>query len=188
VSEETGKSENGQATQVNVPVKGNPSGLPIKGTLGGPRPGGGRKAGGKNASTKLREAALQEFRDRVAKKTNRLFNAQYSLSQGVQMLFRIDTDSKGNRSKPQLVTDQEEIETYLDEGNLPDGSSYYFLTTERPDNKAIESLLDRTYGKAQQNVKMEGDKENPLMTILAQYGLDKDINPPAPKEDTDTDA
>ncbi len=188
MSEEVEKLENGQATQVNEPVKGNPEGLPIKGTLGGPRPGGGRKPGGKNESTKLREAALQQFRDRVAKKTDRLFNAQYSLSQGVQMLFRIDTDSKGNRSKPQLVTDQEEIETYLDEGNLPDGSSYYFLTTERPDNKAIESLLDRTYGKAQQSVKMEGDKDNPLSVILAQYGLDPAIKAPTPKDPEEPDA
>jgi len=67
------------------------------------------------------------------------------------MLYKIHTDSKGMKSKPELVTSQKEIEDYL-AGETDANSDYYFITTERPDNRALDSLFDRTFGKAQQYV------------------------------------
>lgn len=188
MSVDAGKLEENTEAIKGSPVKGNPAGVPTKGTIGGPRPGGGRPKHSKNKETVEREEALRQFKEKVANNIGRIYAAQFTLATGTQMLFRIEIDEKGRESKPQMVSDQEEIQKYLAGDFAEDHAKYYFLATERPNNMAIDSLLDRTFGKAQQNVKMEGDKENPLMTILAQYGLDKDINPPRPKEDTGTDA
>ena len=111
---------------------------------------GGRRTGSKNKSTLEREAVLERIKQRVFAATDVLINAQLSIAQGVSYLYRVERDQDGKFSgKPVLVTDREEIEDYL-AGD--DNGDYRYITTERPDNKAINSLFDRAYGKAQQNV------------------------------------
>ena len=72
------------------------------------------------------------------------------------MLYKIEKDDDGNHKKPILITSQEEIERYL-AGDYDESEEYYYITTEKPDNKAIDSLLDRTFGKAQQSVDLTSD-------------------------------
>ena len=134
--------------------------IPRKKSFGGARSNAGRKKGGMNADVKARKIAFDEFRNRVLKSKSALMNAQLNLAEGCQMLFRIDKDEKGHNKKPELVTSQSEIENYL--AGEYDGDSYYFITTERPDNKAIDSLFDRTFGKAVMNVDLTsgGEKLN----------------------------
>lgn len=126
-------------------------------TWGGKREGSGRPEGSKNKSTLEQQKTKEAFVRRVNKNADKLFNAQLSIATGTQMLFMIKTDSKGNRRKPEIVTDVETISRFLDEnegvdGTLDDDTEYYFMTTARPDNSAIESLINRSFGKAKESI------------------------------------
>lgn len=106
---------------------------------------GGRPLGRKNLATIEKELELQYIKERVSKAKEKLLDAQISLAQGVSFLYRIDKDAKGKDKKPELVTSQWEIEQYL--SGETDADSYYYITTQKPENNAIDSLLDRTVGK-----------------------------------------
>jgi len=119
---------------------------------GGKRPGAGRKPGGHNASTLQKLTVLEAFNQRTMQKADELFNLQYSVAKGSTYMYRIDEykDKKGRpRKKHILVTDPDEIKQALDEG-LVDGENYYYITTKDPDTIAIDSLLNRAFGKAVQ--------------------------------------
>lgn len=128
---------------------------------GGAREGAGRKKGGMNEARKEALAIKTAYEDRIRKHADKLFNAQFTLATGTQMLFVIHTDSKGVRRKPEMVTDPDIIMRFLDENKGEDGNmevenyednskceDYFFLTTQRPDGKALNDLLDRAFGKA----------------------------------------
>lgn len=131
-----------------------------KSTHGGKREGAGRKEGSISKKTKEQNIVEEEFRQRVLKSMEELMNSQMNLAQGCQMLFRIevtkDKSGKETRSKPELVTSQTTIEEYL-AGELEDEDDYYFITTNKPDNKALDSLIDRVFGKAHQSLKVDGN-------------------------------
>ena len=135
-----------------------------KSTLGGARPGAGRKKGGMNKATLERMEVEKELKQRVLRHAQRLYDAQFSLAQGLSFLFviRTETDKKGNKRKlrPEQITSPTIIEAYLNGEYEEDDDEYYFITSKAPDNKAIDSLLDRTFGKAQQSVDVtsQGDK------------------------------
>jgi hypothetical protein len=142
---------------------------PIK---GGVRPGSGRPKGSMNDETRERMEALKQFKNRVAVNVDKLFNSQLSIAVGRQYLYRIDEIEKTNAAGKKytvkehvLVTDPDEIQKALDD-ELRNGEDYYYITTKDPDNKAIDSLLDRTYGKPEQAVKHSGDEENPIRLVL----------------------
>ena len=131
---------------------------------GGKRDNSGRAKGSTNKATKEQKLVEDEFKQRVLSSMNKLINSQMNLAEGCQMLFKIETykykDKKGEwkeeKKKPVIVTDQSEIEDYL-AGDLEDEDDYYFLTTQKPDNKAIDSLVDRVFGRAKQSISLEGN-------------------------------
>lgn len=142
---------------------------------GGKRPGAGRKEGSKNKATIEKKIVEDAFKQRVLKSADKLLNAQMNLAEGVQYLYRIDKTKiigpKGGVSyrpeKPVLVTSPIEIENYLagltEDGDAQDENdpeaAYYFLTTEKPDNRALDSLFDRVFGKVPQRIAdFEGKK------------------------------
>lgn len=129
---------------------------------------GGRPKGKKSKATLEKEAILAAFRQRVLHNADLLFNAQLTLARGQTLLYKIEKELQvgpkgGNkyiRSKPKLVTEQWEIEAWL-EGHIVNGdlddttdpsATYYFLITKEPDNKAADSLLDRAFGKSAQAI------------------------------------
>ena len=141
---------------------------------GGKREGAGRPEGSRNAETLERDRVFNQLRQRIMKKADRILNAQLSLAEGQQFLYKIDTHyevtgPKGGktrvRSKPKLVTEPDEIAGFLD-GEYGDGDSpntetkYYFITTKEPVNNAIDSMFDRTFDKAKQSTDITtgGDK------------------------------
>lgn len=141
---------------------------------GGKRNGAGRKKGIKDKQTLEREAVLTAFKQRAMKAADILFDAQLTLARGQTFLYKIEKElqigPKGGKkyisSRPKLVTSQCEIEQYLEglivEGDADDENdphaTYYFLTTKEPDNKAIDSLLDRSLGKPVQPIGNDGNK------------------------------
>jgi len=135
---------------------------------------GGRPRGKKNQATLDKEAALSEYRKKIIKNVNILWQKQFHLASGQTFLYKIEKEKtigpKGGVSyknkKAVLVTSQTEIEMYLckriENGDKDDkqnpNATYYFITTKEPDGKAIDSMLDRAFGKATQPV--EGSGEN----------------------------
>jgi hypothetical protein len=117
---------------------------------GGYRPGSGRKPGKMEEQTIRRMKVLEAYRERVMKDADQLFNAQMSLAVGSILLFRIDKDDKGKDLPAVQVTDPEEIKAYIDGDAEQD--AYYYITTKLPDNRAIDSMLDRTFGKAPEKI------------------------------------
>jgi hypothetical protein len=126
---------------------------------GGARKGAGRAAGSKNKATIEETIVKQELRQRVLANVGALIDAQLTLAKGISHVFKVTIGERGGRGEPELVTDQDELHEAIDlitAGNAygeikeDDGSltRFYFLTTKAPDNKALDSLLDRVFGKA----------------------------------------
>lgn len=159
---------------------------------GGKQPGAGRPKGKKNAATLEKEAVLKEYRMKIMQSADVLFQAQMTLARGQTYLYRIDKEEiigpRGGKSyrnkKPELVTDQWEIEEYLqgliEEGDKDDENdpkaAYYFLTTKDPDNKAIDSMLDRALGKASEKLDITTNGKD-LPTPLLNAVFSNNSNP-----------
>lgn len=139
---------------------------------GGKREGAGRKPGALNKKTLEAMEVKKAYLDKVRRNADQLFNAQFSVAKGTQMLFVIKTDSKGNRRKPEMVTDPEIISQFLEEnegmsGTLgDDDSEYFFLTTRMPDSRTISDMLDRALGKADQAIDVTSNGETIGATIV----------------------
>lgn len=129
-----------------------------------PKPKGkvGMPPGKVQEKTIEKRVAMEVFRERVRKDLDALYFAQRSLAFGCTFIYEIvysTTKRKEKKRENILVTDPEIIKQVLDE--IGDGSEgtvdekFYFVTTEKPDNKAIDSLLDRAYGKALQRQSLE---------------------------------
>lgn len=147
---------------------------------------GGRPPGSKTIETITREAAIKRFRDNVAQHTDILYFDQLSLARGAQYLFRIDKEwvktGKGDKGfwrnkKPVKVTSPEEMMEYLTEladnnGDIADdtdeSASYYFLAARDPQNNAIESMLDRTYGRAKSELEVNVNLPKPIYSGQSQ--------------------
>jgi len=127
---------------------------------GGERSGSGRKKGKKGKKALEKDRIERTMKERIMHSADALLNSQMNLARGTQMLFKVVTtvnnSGKRTKQKPVLITDQEEIEQYLAGDFEDEDSVYYFITTERPDNKAIDSLFDRTFGKAVQKQELTG--------------------------------
>jgi len=134
---------------------------------GGKRTGAGRKPGQLEQKTIERIHTKKMLDQRVMRHTDELFTAQFSLAVGSTYIYRIEeTEMNNGKTKKEhiLVTDPEEIKRVLDagdgSGNSKVGKDYYIVTTAAPDNRAIDSLLDRTFGKAQQSVEVIDENKN----------------------------
>lgn len=137
---------------------------------------GGRPKGSKDKATIEKERVLAEYRKKIMQHADILFKNQMHLAQGVSYLYKF---VKG-KQKPQLVTDPKEIEQYIltemgekieKEDKIDKSAVYYFITTDKPDNRAIDSMLDRTFGRATQPI--GGDKDNPLVLEGVKVSVQK---------------
>lgn len=165
---------------------------PVKKKKGGPQPGSGRPKGRLNNSTLDAMQVKKAYQERIRRNADKLFNAQFSLAQGVQMLFVIHTDSKGVRRKPEMVTDANIITRFLDEHEGGDGvmklgtnaenskvEDYFFLTTKVPDSRTISDMLDRAMGKPDQSLDLTSSDGSmtPTVIIESTYGNKPNFRP-----------
>jgi hypothetical protein len=151
--------------------------LEKKASWGGAREGGGRPLGSLGKATIEKKLARKALEQRILQAADEILNAQKVLARGQQFLYKIEKiEVKGpnggisyRNDKPKLVTEQWEIENYLDElvdkanGDLEDetnpGATYYYITTKEPNNMAIDSMFDRVFGKARQSLGLDGGED-----------------------------
>jgi hypothetical protein len=121
------------------------------------------------------EELEKDFKRRIGYSGHKLLNAQLSMALGTQTLYKavngIDEKGKPTR-KHVLVTDTAEIAQFLDDPTMFEGDDYYYITTKQPDNNAINSVLDRLFGKA--STKIVGapnadGSEGPIKVIVANF-------------------
>ena len=138
---------------------------------GGKRRGTGRKRGSKNLATIDREKVLEEAKNIIAGRTRKLIDTQTILAMGAIKIYKIHYHWEGSskkrtliKDKPEIVENDKEIIQVIDwefgsgaMGNPSDHDSeaseydYYFVMTKEPDNQALNSLMDRTFGRATEN-------------------------------------
>src|SRR5215216_442897 len=151
---------------------------------GGKREGSGRPEGSLNKKTLEKKAAEEQFINRVIKNVDKLFNAQLALAEGTNFVYRIDyyKDESGKKQKKfVLVTDPTEIVEVLDETEAMGGvvnENYYIVTTKAPDNKAIDSLMDRAFGKSVTKIAGTGD-DGEIKVSVTNYGNNPTLSVPA---------
>lgn len=118
-----------------------------KARKGGYRPNAGRPRGSKNKLTKDAKVREKGIKERILKNVDELVNSQLILAKGAQFLYQIKMRNVAGRRKPEhiLIKDPKKIKAFLD-GDLDE--EYCYISTQAPDNKAIDSLLDRAFGKA----------------------------------------
>lgn len=139
---------------------------------GGKRPGAGRRIGSKDKATLEKQKVTEAFNQRVMAKADVLFNAQLMLAVGSMKVFRIDEEGEGKSKKRTHVhvTDADEIKRLLDEhdgaNGLVDGAYYYFAEV-LPDNRAIDSMLNRTLGKPTEHHEHSNADGSPLLQPVA---------------------
>jgi len=130
-----------------------------KGKNGGVRRGAGRPKGKPNQATIEKQIAEEELKQRVMRNLGDLLDSQFTLAKGVSYLLKRVTwkAGKGKASKLKIIKDPLEIERYFN-GEYDKKTEYYYITTDKPDNKAIDSLLDRTFGRASNSIDLSNPK------------------------------
>ena len=132
---------------------------------------GGRPKGSLNKLTLEKRKIKEEYQKKVMQAAEPLFASQLHLATGQKFLFKIRKKPILKKGKvtgyaplpPKLVTDPVEIEHFLlrligqEELEKGPGATYYFITTKEPNVNAIRDMLDRTFDKASQPIKGEGE-------------------------------
>lgn len=140
---------------------------PIPKKRGGPRPGSGRKKGKRDAKQLEKMRTFEEYKARIQRNADVLFNTQMQLVRGCSYLYRIDKDEKGRKQKAALVTSPDEIANYLEGMYEDDEDSYYFITTDKPNTITISDMLDRAFGKAAQPLRGENEGDAIKVRVIS---------------------
>jgi hypothetical protein len=153
---------------------------------GGKRQNAGAPKGTIQRRSLEKSAVARALRERTMAHADNLFNAQLTKAVGSVMVFRVDEEETGGGKTKRVhthITDPDEIKRVLDKnegGAGIVGKDYYFVTNIAPDNRAIDSMLDRTFGKAMQPVEVSDQSEDRAIQIardiyveLLKKGFDK---------------
>jgi hypothetical protein len=132
-----------------------------KSSWGGARQGAGRPQGSMNAETKERLEVKKAYQDRIAQHADRLFNSQFNLAVGEQYLMWRHKVGSGvkERMVTEVVDDPKIIKAFLDEELDTTDGDFYFISTKPANGAAIDSMLDRSFGKADSKVENTGQQK-----------------------------
>ena len=114
---------------------------------------------GKSKRTLLVEQAHEEYKQEIIKNLSDITKAQLGLAKGqtVMMARRWEKDKRTKElhrtGKWYRVSNAIEVRELLN-GKCK-GDEYYFITTEKPDNRAIDSTLDRTIGRPKERQEID---------------------------------
>jgi hypothetical protein len=147
------------------------------------RNGGKRENSGRKILPRTIETmeVKRKFVERVNKAADRLYNAQLDIALGEKFLMvRIPINDEKSKYKTEVVTDPDIIAEYIDDNGVTlnnSGDDYYYMTTRPANNQAIQSMLDRAFGKAPEKIEIEGSffKANKLEINIVQKRNEDDI-------------
>lgn len=123
----------------------------------------GRPKGSFSEQTLEKLHINKAINQRILRKADRIHNSQYHLAVGCYSVFRIEENPTNHAKSYHLVTDDEEIKALLDEHQGESGAvgdTYYVIEKVKADNKAIDSMFDRVFGKPSTTAEIEQSKEN----------------------------
>ena len=145
--------------------------------------GAAARRGTKSQKVIDRARVLDQWRKRASKIADKLLSAQTLVAMGTHTLMRIDeviayrdkggTNKDGSTKKSKYVTKKftvvdtpSEIERVLNKFADIDGSGiidgkYYFITHKEPQNNAIDSILNRTFGRPVETIEHSGRDGEP---------------------------
>lgn len=121
---------------------------------------------GKRKSTLVKEELFRDSQNKIIERTFNLMERQYKLAIGDVRVFAIRSHWKGKgknrkliKGKPQIIKNEDKISEAIGyECGIRTGNEdpnvelkHYFVMVKEPNLKAIESLLNRTYGKPTEN-------------------------------------
>ena len=131
---------------------------------GGKREGAGRPKGSLSKTTLVQKKAFEDLKNTILRAQSSLLRAQMGAAKGTHIILKM---RKG--SKPEMVTKKEEAIDFMSKQEngvyIDDDNTMYVLTLEKPDTKAIDSLLDRVHGKARQNIGLDGGEDEKPIAI-----------------------
>lgn len=147
-----------------------------KSSWGGARGGAGRPKGSMNPETVERMKVKAAFIKRVNHNADRLFNSQFNLAVGEQYLMWKHKVGSGNKERVvvEVVDDLETIKAYLDETLDTADGEFYFISTKPANGMAIDSLLNRSFGKAEEKIDHTTNGKDLPTPILS--GLAKNVS------------
>ena len=123
------------------------------------------KANGHYKQWQLERDVQDEIQARVARNATKLMNAQMNIAEGCTFLYVKRKNKKGEFGQAELIEEQETIRAFVD-GELSGGDDYYYISTQRPENNAINSLFDRAFGKPVQKTELTGAGGEAIKTDL----------------------
>lgn len=137
---------------------------------GGKRQNAGRPKGKPNAKTLERTIIQEAFNQRVMAHADSLFHAQFGLAVGSVQVYRVDEEKDGNKTKRvhTLIKDPKEIKAVLDENEGSSGvvgEDFYIVSPVMPDNRAIDSLLNRSLGKPKDSLDVTSNGETVTFSL-----------------------
>lgn len=121
---------------------------------------------GKRKSTLLKEEVFKDTQNIIAGRALSLMEKQYHLAIGAIKVFVVRSHWEGagiNRrlvkEKPEIIKDEQSIYEAIDyefggcikKEKFDEQIKYYFVVTKEPNLKAIDSLLNRVFGKPTEN-------------------------------------
>lgn len=114
---------------------------------------GGKKKGTQNKKTIDRKIVEEAFRQRILLNIQGLLTAQIKIAKGTSYLFKIVKTKKGGKEHI-LVDDPLEIKYVLDEveGEGELDNNYYYISIKQPDNRALDSLMNRVFGTVKESL------------------------------------
>lgn len=141
---------------------------------------GGRPKGVLNPRTLDKMKMKAALDQRYLHASRALANAQIHIATGQTFLYKIEKEwiKTGTNKKtgeengyfrnkrPVLVTNQEEIESYLDSlvdemngepKEYDEGATYFYMTAKEPNNEAIKNIMDRVHGTPKATVEHTGE-------------------------------
>lgn len=146
---------------------------------------------GPDKVTLTKEQAYREVQQKIIERSMKLTNAQTMLGLGTIKVFRIDAHyemfgkvRKLVKDKPKIVKDDKEIISVLDheygdgedpsdiENDLEKYPKFYFVETKDANNQAIDSQLNRLFGKATEKVDMTSNGRSIAPVIVGMRIID----------------
>lgn len=147
---------------------------------------------GKHKSTLTKEEAFRAVQERIIERSLKLTNAQTMLGLGTIKVFRVDGHyemfgkvRKLVKDKPKIVKDDDEIIKVLDHeyGDGQDPSDFensdneypkfYFVEVKDANNSAIDSQMNRVFGKALEKVDITSQGKSVAPVIVGMRIIDK---------------